>query len=212
MSFCLNCLNEFTEASWSDLFLPPILCPSCYRSLKPRFSAFRLDGKKAYSLYPYSEAFRNLLYRFKGCYDLALAPVFLCKTRIFLRFFFSSYVLVPAPSNEEDDIKRGFNHVHEIFKELGLPMSKAIAKTTRFKQAGSSREERLKVAERLALVDASGLKGRKVLFVDDVITTGSTARACRALIEEAGAKEVSFFFLSMVQKDRENSIYRPFSP
>lgn len=200
MSFCLNCLNEYHEASWSDLYYPEGLCPSCYSKFKPRLEGFAFKGHKAYALYEYNEFFKTALYRFKGCSDLALAPVFLCKSALFLRLFFNGFTLVPAPSHEEDDRERGFNHVEEIFRFLRLPMAKVLRKTERVKQAGSRIEVRKEVGKRLSIVGGEALRGKKVLFVDDVFTTGSTADAAGRLILSQKPKSLAFFFLSRVSK------------
>ena len=91
MSFCLNCLNEYHEASWSDLYAGDSLCPSCYGKFKPRLEGFSFLGHRAYVLYEYSDFFKTALYRFKGCSDIAMAPVFLCKSALFLRLFWREY-------------------------------------------------------------------------------------------------------------------------
>ena len=200
MSFCLNCLNEYHEASWSDLYAGDSLCPSCYGKFKPRLEGFSFLGHRAYVLYEYSDFFKTALYRFKGCSDIAMAPVFLCKSALFLRLFFRGYTLVPAPSHEEDNAERGFNHVEEIFKRLHLPMAKVLRKTERVKQAGSVLEARKEVGKRLAIKGGDALRDKKILFVDDVFTTGSTAAACARLILSQKPKSLSFFFLSKVSK------------
>ncbi len=213
MSFCLNCLAEFKDASWSDFFSDSLLCPKCYESFQPDFREFRFDGGRAYSLYPYNETFRNALYRFKGCSDIALAPVFLCKTAFFLRIFFKGRLLVPAPSHALDDEERGFNHVEEAFRLLHLPTEKLLVKTERIKQAGSPLDVRKGVGKRMGIVSPEKAKGKKILFVDDVMTSGSTAMAAASLLRGAGAKSVDFLFLSKVaRKGQETSLNRDFGP
>jgi ComF family protein len=52
-----------------------------------------------------------------------------------------------------------------------------------------------------AIVDASALLGREVLLVDDIYTTGATARACSRVLLQAGAKKVWVATVSRAQPE-----------
>jgi ComF family protein len=52
-----------------------------------------------------------------------------------------------------------------------------------------------------AIADGSALKGREVLLVDDIYTTGATARACSRILRQAGASKVWVATVSRAQPD-----------
>lgn len=199
---CRLCFKEI-EPNSLGLVLDgkPCLCRECFSSLAPEFRVSKTaEGIRLLSLYRYEEGFRNALFRFKGCGDVELAPIFLSRVRSWLPLFFRGYLLCPAPSSPTHDEKRGFNHVSEICAALKMPIVHALRKTKEHKQSDCSAEERAKVKDVLALKDPALIRGKNVLFVDDVYTTGSTMRACVSLLLEGGARKVAALVLSRVQK------------
>jgi len=162
-----------------------------------------MEDIESLAIYPYDETIREKLYQLKGCFDLEIAPIFLDYFKKELHWKFKNCVLVPAPSWEGDDQIREFNHVVEIFRGLNLPIQKALVKTEHLKQADLNYEQRQEVSKRIRLSDEADVKGKSILFVDDVFTSGATAKACIHLLKQAGAKKVRLLVMAKTKKPEE---------
>lgn len=105
-------------------------------------------------------------------------------------------IIVPVPMSAAELKKRGFNQAellaYDVGERLGIPVLPSLNKvreTSAQKELGKKeRAENLKGA----FVNVfSQVKGRKILLVDDVFTTGATANECASVLLKSGAKEVS---------------------
>lgn len=196
--FCKRCFEPLSYSSFHNVFSKePVLCQKCYQEFHPIFKRFKVLGVPALALYPYNEAIRNTLFLFKGCYDYEMRKVFLDYQKTWLHFVYLGYVIVPAPSFAGHDEKRGFNHVVEMFSSLGLPIVRAIEKTEDIKQSSLNAKERAKVGRHLRWIDGISVKGKKVLLVDDVYTTGSTMRALVRLVKAHNPKRIKVLVMSL---------------
>ena len=174
------------------------LCPRCYEGFSPRFEEWKEKGVPLLSVYPYS-AVKEILYQFKGCGDYELKDVFFDYPRDYIRIRYRDFVVVPVPSSKSHDEARGFNQVVEMAKPLGLPIYDVLEKTAEVKQSDLTAEERKEVWKVLAIRKRGLLKGKKVLLVDDVLTTGSTVRACLALIKKEKPKKMAVLTMAKTE-------------
>lgn len=101
------------------------------------------------------------------------------------RYFNTIDTIIPIPLHKKKQRKRGFNQ-SEMFA-IGLSKSmnatldtksifRAVATETQTRKTRFSRWEN--VSDIFKIKDAEKLKGKHILLVDDVITTGSTIEAC----------------------------------
>jgi ComF family protein len=109
---------------------------------------------------------------------------------------FSVDLIVPIPLDYFREWKRGFNQaalLSDIIGErLNLPVAEQrLRKVRRTKDQTKldpvEREENMRGAFR---ADSDMLKGKRILLVDDVVTTGTTLREARRALNEAGADAI----------------------
>ena len=179
----------------SILFSEPKLCHRCFESFNPVLRRFSVQNIDAFHIYYYDDVIKEKLYQLKGCFDYELAPIFLEYFIPFLRIKYFGYTLIPAPSFIDADKERGFNHVVEIFKSIGLPILSCIKKNKDVKQADLKSEERSKIKDYLT-IDNVDLSNKKILLVDDVFTTGSTIKAMIDLVSSKHPRKIKILVMS----------------
>lgn len=110
---------------------------------------------------------------------------------------FSDFNIIPVPLHKKRLKWRGFNQAEELAKELAIFFKNPLISTNLIKiketlcQTELSDEERKENIKNVFLCqNPEEIKGRKILLVDDVYTTGSTMIECARVLREAGAKKV----------------------
>lgn len=113
------------------------------------------------------------------------------------RLLATSDLLVPVPLHPRRLRERGYNQAALLAQELsrrsGVAVSEAalVRRRDTASQAGlSAAERRRNVADAFVVRRRAAVAGRVVTLVDDVLTTGATARACARALAAAGAAEV----------------------
>ena len=106
-------------------------------------------------------------------------------------------LVLPIPLHPVRQRERTFNQAdvlaEALARELVLPCrSNLLLRTQPTRpQAELTREERAQnVRTAFALNPDHSIRGQRILLVDDVLTTGSTAEACARLLKAAGALHV----------------------
>jgi ComF family protein len=111
-----------------------------------------------------------------------------------------SVVVVPVPLWSGKRTARGFNQAEAIARAFidfqsssSIQLDTSILVRTRetASQTGLTRHQRrANVRGAFAVIKSAKVKGRSILVVDDVMTTGTTAGECARVLRRAGAKEV----------------------
>ncbi len=106
-------------------------------------------------------------------------------------------LIVPVPLHPLKEREREFNQAgrlaQHLARELRLSLDrKALRRVepTRTQTQLSRTERAANVRRAFALNKPVELKGKRVVLIDDVLTTGATTSACARLLREGGAAEV----------------------
>jgi len=169
------------------------LCDDC-RISKPCFS-------KADSAFLYEGVIKELVHKFKYNGKISLARTLsgligdFLKSDDELMAGIDNIAFVPLENGRLR--KRGFNQSRmlalAISKRYGIPLSDCLEKKKHTRHQNElSRDERLvNLNGAFGVKDnATGLTGKYVLLLDDVMTTGATLNECAKALLTAGAKEV----------------------
>lgn len=99
-------------------------------------------------------------------------------------------VVVPVPIHWRRRAGRGFNQSDLLIADLPLPRAELALRRTRMTKAQAKLNPAARAKNLTGAFVASGVTGRRVLLVDDVVTSGHTARECARALRTAGADEV----------------------
>jgi len=168
------------------------LCTDC-RSNPPRFDIARAVG-------PYEDPYRisTKVLKFMGRKYLALQMGQMMAEKIKSEPGFGQIdMIVPVPISKNSLQVRGFNQTEllarKISKELGVKMECGVLVRTKDTphQTELSKEERERnMVCVFQVTDPAKVKGKNILLVDDVYTTGATSKECTRALLDAGAGRV----------------------
>lgn len=177
-----------------------VFCDSCARGLRSdERDEASLDGVPLVAAGSYAEPLSTAVVRLKyeGRAELASPLAQLLAPRLRSLELPASTLLVPVPLHAKRLASRGYNQAallaQALASELSLPCAPRLLLRTRAteRQVGQSREARLTNAQgafelnRRALTRHAGSPG--IVLIDDVVTTGSTVRACAQALAAGGA-------------------------
>jgi predicted amidophosphoribosyltransferase len=179
--------------------LGPALCAKCSPTLRDAID-FEIDGIPAFALGAYEGALRHAVVALKrgerdpldvlGDLLADRAPVI--------------GAVVPLPTSRGRSAARGFDQsvelAHRLARRRDLPYAELLRKRGA-PQDGRSRLARLRAAGRFRL-DANAPAPPLVTLVDDVCTTGATARDALQTLAAAGVAVRRLVFVARTAPDR----------
>ena len=117
-------------------------------------------------------------------------------------FFEDVDVIIPVPLTKRRKHQRGYNQSTEIARglseETGIIVAENALQRVRFDESQTQKKavERLENVENaFSLSDAVAVRGKHILLVDDVVTTGATLTACAKELMKAGDCRFSILVL-----------------
>jgi len=212
--FCLNCgregnylcqdcfsLIDVLERQYCPFCkLPKIVldgktCPTCRKSKK-------LNGlycASSYNNFIVKKMINQLKYE-PYCKELSkpLSSLIIAHLTLLNKLkSFDSFVLIPVPLYKKKIKQRGFNQAEEISRELSKNLKIPVINDALVKikqtpaQVELEKEERERNVKGVFFCPNPDLvRHRKILLVDDVLTTGATMEECALILKKTGAKEV----------------------
>ena len=221
---CIACRTSVTShgllcgACFAKLdFIAPPVCqrlgvPLPFDAGAPSLSAAAIAAPPAYdrarAVARYSETMRDLIQSFKYRDRLEGLHLFgRWLARAGAELLEDADVLVPVPLYRSRLWWRRFNQsallAGELSKRTGVPADCFVLKRVRrtASQVGLSAEQRKKNVAGAFKVDparSAVLRGKRIVLVDDVITSGATVEACARVLRRAKAARVDVLALARV--------------
>ena len=203
--FCPQCLAQ----------LPWITAPLCtccgtpFRAGTSHICGACLAQPPAYSLarslFRYEDPLRSAILALKFQGDLTLLPSLasLCQQAELYAHIGEPDWIVPVPLHPSRLRERGFNQALHLARACfpqwrqriaPLLLHRVLHTAPQSSLDGSARRRNLQGA--FSLGQGQQCRGKKLLLVDDVLTTGTTGLACSRVLRQGGAAQVEVFTLA----------------
>ncbi|HDS03307.1 MAG TPA: ComF family protein [Firmicutes bacterium] len=174
--YCVSCVSSSRSEGWSI-----------------RRFLFRYDDIMAHLIH---------LMKYKG--DRALLRFFARELGAFFERVYAvspPAAVVPVPLSVKRERQRGFNQARELSRFLPLPVEQNYlkrVKNTKPQSVFSETAHRRKNVQE-AFRASGDVKGRYLLLVDDIVTSGATAEEAAKTLKRAGAKRVDVMALCLAR-------------
>ncbi|EGB14671.1 phosphoribosyltransferase [Pseudodesulfovibrio mercurii] len=185
---------------------PPTLCPEC-RLDPPPWDRLYFHGR-------YTGLLRELIlgYKFRDRFDRDRLLGALGVAAFEARGGLVPDAVVPVPLHGRRLAWRGFNQSLEIARGLARHLDRPLLVHGLTRTRNTPPQTRFGLRERQANIkgafaaDPALVRGRRLLLVDDVYTTGSTLNECARTLLRAGCTGLDVLVLARTQREPTESI------
>jgi ComF family protein len=167
-----------------------IMCPACIRpknAINGLRSPLKFEGVVREAVHQFK--YKNL--------RLLARPLANIMAEYLIRYPLPADLLIPVPLHPRRLKERGYNQsallAEELSKLANLSLADDLLIRTKYHlpQARTRNVgERLQNVKEAFACSSSKLKGKKILLIDDVSTSGATMEACAEALKSAGAESV----------------------
>lgn len=169
------------------------VCEDCWSQLPWAKTTVQRQEMQVHIACDYAYPMDRMIQLFKYEQKLHLQNV-LAGTLLSLRLPKVS-AIVPMPISTERLVERGYNQslvlAKHVAKQLNVPIWQPIIRRSQHSQKGLSRLERMDDIEaQFEISTRSKLCYRRVLIIDDVVTTGSSIHALKLKLEALGCRDI----------------------
>ena len=199
--YCVSCRTPFQNQFPLDL---DGRCALCRRGMR--------GFDDAYCYGQYEGALRDLIHLYKYAGVETLADPISGYMAAALPRDLAFDAITPVPLHWRRQWQRGFNQsdllARGLSRRTGIPVSRLLRRShpTSVQAGLSNSNRRQNVAHAFGCRRTSQITGKRILLVDDVMTTGSTGAACALVLKRAGARRVTL--LTAARVDRRLDVWR----
>jgi len=187
------------------------ICPKCLKLIKSELKYYTIKQEKnnVYFISFYEGIIKNAILRFKFkdkpyLYDF-FVEIIIRNTKI--KNIINKYdYIVPVPMHKDNKKIRGYNQTElitkKIEKETGIKYLKCLEKIKHNKQQSLLNEkERTKNVQKVyRIINKETINNKKILLIDDIYTTGSTANECIKELRKGKPKKVDILVICKSKK------------
>ena len=178
-----------------------LLCDKCRKTLPYTGERAVVDGRFGSAAAPlyYEGAVREALHRYKFQGVTAYAGVFgrLVADCIRERLAGEYELISWVPLSSQRLKERGYDQARLIAMAAALELGDVAVETLRKRKdvapqsaTGSLEKRRANISGAYEVIDPELVEGRRILLIDDIITTGATVSECARTLGMAGAESV----------------------
>lgn len=189
-----------------------IICSNCGRITNiPTKRCYSCSGEwavdKARSAFLYEDGAEKLIKSLKYGRRKYIAEILAPYLKdVYIKNLFTPDVITFVPMHKKKQKARGFNQAELLAENLAkLVDNRSIALLTKIKETPEQKsfdkkERQENLISCFKVTNKTLVKGKRILVIDDVLTTGATAHAVAKVLKRVGAKSVYLLTVASVQK------------
>ncbi|HOD52962.1 MAG TPA: ComF family protein [Candidatus Cloacimonadota bacterium] len=212
---CINCQSRLSPTE-------TYLCESCFKQLILLKTHIRDEWEipvkyfdRAYSIFRYDGPVRQCIHflKYEEYTHIAEYMAILMLETGGLKVPVNYDFVIPVPLHPVKKRERGYNQAelfaNAIAKRLGLSVELNIVTRNRYTETQTlkSHQERISnVSHAFKCYTKADIQGKKILLVDDVVTTGSTINSIAQLLKERKAKRVDILTFAFANIGKHQTV------